>query len=326
MRPSSSPALRCPRPLARALARPRAGALALALLGPACAGGEKGADSEGSGEDGAADGASDGASDGGDGGGGDGGGAQRVEAVLGARCPEARRVGRVTLMGWSAGSPLSVDGQVLEAVHPWSQPPALEGGGCAFHTFDAGACGPCPGGEVCGADGACVAPPRTRKDVSVEVLGDGGLERFSADPTTGAVYGSLATVTARASLRLSWAGVEIVGPEMIVPDGGLVEPRVSFEGEADRPGAMTARWTPRGDGSQVGTLININHHAAGPTFTSCLVPEDAGGFEATAAMIDPLAVSTGLEFQGLDHTQVAAAELAGGDCVELRVMTRVFAR
>jgi hypothetical protein len=305
-------------------------ALGLALAGVGCAGAAK--DSGPSGADGASDGGSDGALDGvGDGAsdgasdGGDGGGAERVEATLGASCAEERRIGRVTLMGWGGDSPLSLDGTVLEAPHPWSQAPALEGGGCAFHTFDAAACGPCPGGTICAADGACVEEPRTRKDVQVEVIRDGATERFEADPTTGALYGTLGAVTARASLRVQWAGVEIIGPEMNVPDGGIVEPRVRFEGEADRPGAMTVAWSPRGDGSQVGTLIHINHHAAGPTFTTCRVPESDGGFGATAAMIDPLAVSTGLEFQGLDHMQTAAAELEGG-CVELRVMSRVFAR
>lgn len=299
--------------------------LGLALLGFGCTGDLKDSGGDG-GEDGVSDGSSDdGGDDGADDGGGDGGGAQRVEAVLDASCPEDRRIGRLTLMGWSGDSPLSLDGAVLDGVHPWSQPPALEGGGCAFHTFDAAACGPCPGGTICAADGACVEPPRSLKDVVVEVLRDGETERFNADPTTGALFGTLAGVSDRVALRVLWAGVEVIGPEMDVPDGLLADPRVSFAGEADLPGAMTARWTPRGDGSSVGTLININHHAAGPTFTTCRVAEASGGFDATAPMIDPLAVSTGLEFQGLDHMRVAAAELDAG-CVELRVMTRVFAR
>ncbi|MFM2248262.1 MAG: hypothetical protein RL071_4337 [Pseudomonadota bacterium] len=306
--------------------RPRAAALlGLALWAGACgsgakdsapAGGGEGADGSDGGE--GADGA-----DGGDGADGSDGGDGVVDAVLGATCADERRLGRVELQAWGPGAPLSVAGSVSAAPHPWMAPAVLEGGGCGFHSFDAAACGPCPGGTLCGADGACAEVPRTHKDLRVEIThGDGSLQ-VEADPTTGQLAGSLPSGVGAAQLVLRWGEVTVRGPAMNVPDGLLADPTVRFAGDGMAPGAMTARWTARGDGTRVGTHIAINHHAAGPTYTSCLVDESTGGFDATAEMIDPLAVVTGLEFQGLDHLQVAAAEVEGG-CVELRVWVRIF--
>ncbi len=65
------------------------------------------------------------------------------------------------------------------------------------------------------------------------------------------------------------------------------------------------------------THIPINHHAGGPTFTECWVEASVHTLQVPGAMLVPLAVETGLEFQGVEHVQVAAAETPAG-CVELR--------
>ena len=58
----------------------------------------------------------------------------------------------------------------------------------------------------------------------------------------------------------------------------------------------------------IGVMLILTSHA----------PVSAGSFRADADMVDPLAVSTGLEFQGVSHFAFAAAETAGG-CVEFRL-------
>ena len=79
---------------------------------------------------------------------------------------------------------------------------------------------------------------------------------------------------------------------------------------------------PAKDGAFVRTTIPINHHAGGPTFTECAAPDGSGAFHADAAMINPLAVKTGLEFQGVEHVFVAAAVTPQG-CVEFRFGTKI---
>jgi len=75
--------------------------------------------------------------------------------------------------------------------------------------------------------------------------------------------------------------------------------------------------TTQSAGSHVYTLIPINHHAGGPTFTRCVVDAAQGSFLVGEAMLKPLAVGTGLEFQSIAHVRFAAAETPKG-CVEFR--------
>jgi hypothetical protein len=49
------------------------------------------------------------------------------------------------------------------------------------------------------------------------------------------------------------------------------------------------------------------------------VPASAGALHVDGSMLLPLAVATGLEFQGMDHVRFAAAETPAG-CVEIRMM------
>ena len=70
-----------------------------------------------------------------------------------------------------------------------------------------------------------------------------------------------------------------------------------------------------------GTKIDLEE-AVAPIFT--LLDMVTGSFFAEATMVDPLAVSTGLEFQGIDHVYTAAAHTPDG-CVESWLGSRVFA-
>jgi hypothetical protein len=161
------------------------------------------------------------------------------------------------------------------------------------------------------------------KDAWVELASGAQTQTVQADAVTGQLYGQVTIGDGSAySLRLGWGDVEITVPELTMPVAPF-DGEVTMEGDYDAPGALAATWTPRSDGAFVGTKININHHAAGPTFTVCQAPGDAGGFAATATMINPLAVSTGLEFQGIDVHQIASAWVRGG-CVEVRMGKRHY--
>lgn len=243
-------------------------------------------------------------------------------AVLGATCPLPERLGRIELFTY--GGPLYLSGRLYDAPNPWFVAPVETTATCAHHHFNTSSCGTCPANQVCGASG-CVPEPRTLKQLTVTITSDGQSESFSADTTTGDLGDQVTVgdITSTIDLLVQGDGFTITMPASPVGDG-KVDLSVSGTGNQDLPGAITATWTPLTDGSTVASLIPINHHAGGPTFTSCLAPGSAGSFFAEATMVDPLAVSTGLEFQGIDHVYTAAAHTPDG-CVEFWLGSRVFA-
>jgi hypothetical protein len=120
-------------------------------------------------------------------------------------------------------------------------------------------------------------------------------------------------------MTLSWDETEVQLDAMPVAGAALDDVMVSVENDDyDMPGALDATWQPSPEGSIVRSRIPINHHAGGPTFTECRAPVSSGAFHADAAMINPLSVRTGLEFQGLQHAFVAAATTPEG-CIEFRL-------
>jgi hypothetical protein len=92
---------------------------------------------------------------------------------------------------------------------------------------------------------------------------------------------------------------------------------LTLDGGSDSPDGLAISWTPAPTGALVFTLIPINHHAGGPTYTECAVDAAVGSMHVPGEMLKPLAVSTGLEFQGVDHVRFAAAQTPDG-CVEFR--------
>ena len=236
---------------------------------------------------------------------------------LGAICPIEGKIGEIVII--SQGMPY-LSGQVFDRPNPWHGPAAEETDTCAFHRFDPDSCGGCPDGQVCGQDGACADQPRAATDLEVELIGAASAT-FTADPVTGQVFGEPpAGAGYETILRFGGHTVEI--PEIAMAPGGL-DYALSLEGDSSAPGAMDIAWTPGSDGSTVRTHLNINHHAAGPTFTTCAAPVASGAIHATATMIDPLAVVTGLEFQGVENSNTAAVWVEAG-CVELRYGTFDF--
>lgn len=273
------------------------------------------------GADGGADGGSDGGADGGSDGGADGGGGGG-EVRMGEACPADQKLGEIYLV--DQGATLYLGGRVADAVDPWVGAPALESAACAHFAYDAAACGgACPAGEVCGADGECTPQPRLRADVAVAVTIAGEAHEFSADASGGYLFGELPGAAAIDGLRLTVGGAAVDVPAMAV-GGDLPDLTVVAAGDWDAPGELTVSWTPAPAGTVVRTLIPINHHAGAPTFTACAAPADAGGFTVPADMVNPLAVITGLEFQGCHHVGLAAVHLADG-CVEVWAGTQILA-
>jgi hypothetical protein len=240
------------------------------------------------------------------------------EVVAGAACPVETRIAEIDLYAW--GDTASLSATVYDRPNPWYGPASLDNGTCAYHHVDPNACGSCDDGQVCGWEGTCVPEQRARHDVEIDVLVDGVSTPFLPDEATGQLWGDVGPADATYVLSLHAGDTTLVSPELRLA-AELADALVLGTGSYDAPTLLEASWTP--SSGRVRSVIPINHHAGGPTFTFCDVAADPGGFTATAEMLQPLAVSTGLEFQGLEHVESAAAE-ADGVCVEFRAGTNQY--
>lgn len=298
-----------PRPLPLPLGPPTPQSTALAvLLGLAVACG--GAPDKPDPARGHADSAGDsGGADGADGGGRDG------DVRRGELCPSAEKIGEVYLIPQGAG--LYVGGRIFDAPSPWIGPPVAATEACEHHAYDPASCGgPCPAGEVCGLDGVCAPEPRVRFDVRLEVEVDREFLHYEPDPTAGYFAGEAPMVDLLDGVRLTVGGEELVVSALPV-GGALPDLVVRAESDTlDAPGQLTVSWSPAPAGTLVRTVIPMNHHASAPTFTTCAAPVESGGFVVPAEMVDPLAVVTGLEFQGCGHVGAAAMRFTDG-CVDV---------
>jgi hypothetical protein len=268
------------------------------------------------------------ANDGGSPGAGEGGGAGAApsgpyHAVIGELCPVEDTIGVVELM--SAPS-LAVQAFLYDRPDPWVTDAELSTSTCEFHRYAPGDCGACDTGEVCSNQDQCVQEPRTIKNASLQLRTGSEQRQYFADPDLGGIYSTLDIGDASSSyaMTLSWEEIEVVLDPMPIASGELEG--VAIETESDvynMPGALDAMWQPPGDGAFVRSRIPINHHAGGPTFTECRAPTSAGTFHADAGMINPLSVQTGLEFQGIQHVFIAAANTPAG-CVEFRFGKAIY--
>ena len=244
------------------------------------------------------------------------------DAVLGKLCPVESLIGVVAL-SWSP-TPY-VQAELYDRTDPWIGKPELETPTCEFHHYTAGGCPACDAGEVCSLTGSCVPERRSIKDAKLVLTADGAKREYAANATLGGIYSMLDLGSAASSyaMTLSWGANVVNLAAMPVANGMLGNAAVMTEGDYSNPGALDATWKPSAQGAFVRSRIPINHHAGGPTFTECAAPESAGAFHADAAMINPLAVQTGLEFQGLEHVFVAAATTPAG-CIEFRFGARIL--
>ncbi len=242
-----------------------------------------------------------------------------IVAVPGQRCGLDERVGLITIE--DSGGTFYLQGAIDDRPTPWYGAPELSTEACDFHRFNPGAaCPPCSETELCGIDGTCSAAPVRLTDVVVKLTSTSD-ETYAADPTTGDIFGTL-TGTGPFAFDIQYGDTHITLVATAAPTA-LVDLTGTLEGGFEAPTKLDVAWSTTDAGTDVFTRIPINHHAAGPTFTECVVPGNAGALSVGQAMLEPLAVITGLEFQGLEHTRFAAAQTPAG-CVEVRVLRREF--
>lgn len=239
---------------------------------------------------------------------------------VGAVCALDERIGLVQI--WHEGETAMVYGVVYDGPDPWIGPPELTNETCAFHRFSPSSCGACDPGQVCAFSGDCVDARLAITDALLDVTSGGETTNIVADPITGDLYGPLLATGDDATVRLRAGGIDVELPALaFAPE--LEGVAIGGEGDTTTPEILHAVWTPRDDGSRVRTVIPINHHAGGPTFTVCDVPAVGGTFHADGEMLQPLATMTGLEFQNLDVSQTAAVHTSAG-CIDVRVGRQIY--
>ena len=253
----------------------------------------------------------------------DGGDGDVVAAVPGVRCALSERVAQIDLEAIGNGT-FYLNGWITDRPDPWFGEPEWVEGACSFHRFDpTAACEPCAPGALCSVDGTCVPAPKAVPGAVVTLAASGATQDFSAADESGYLYGPVTLAGDRFSLALTIGDVRVTVAEMTVP-GALADLTGNLEGDYDAPTRLSLSWSTTGlTDSTAFTRIPINHHAAGPTFAECALPASTGALEVGEAMLAPLAVITGLEFQGLDHVRFAAAETPAG-CVEIRYLQRNY--
>lgn len=247
-------------------------------------------------------------------------GGEAPSIALGEVCPIGERIGEITVR--DSGGPLAdLVGTIYDAPDPWIGAPELANDTCAFHAFSPDTCGTCPAPQVCAFDGVCVDPRLAYTDARLRI-DDGSMSvDLVADPITGQMYGAV-TAGADLTITIEFADLVIELPALSLA-APLPDLTRTLGGDDFNPESLDVTWTPRDDATRVSTVININHHAAGPTFTNCDVAASTGAFHADGEMLMPLAVITGLEYQGTMVSTTAAVDTAHG-CIDVRLGHVVF--
>ena len=251
-----------------------------------------------------------------DGGSDAGGDLGPVSATIGERCPLTERVGLVSI---SEGR---VNAFMFDRTDPLIGAPALTDPSCAFHEYRPAQPCSCSGDELCGIDGVCTAPPLRATDGRLVLEAAGERQLFTADPTLGDLGGEITLSGTAFTLEVTAFGQTVTLEQATEVPGEIASLTATLTGTYDSPEAIDASWDTFVSG-HVFTHIPINHHAGGATFTECAVDTASGALRVERPMLEPLAVSTGLEFQSFDHTRFAAAETARG-CVEIRFSSQQF--
>lgn len=240
----------------------------------------------------------------------------QAQAVVGDRCPDAERMGLILVGGYENG-PLQVSGDVQDALPLRLTEPVLTDANCAFNEeLLPGFCEDCPADKWCTHESQCVSYPATVANLRVELSAGSDVQVFEPQ-YGGGVYGNITLSGDTFGVRVTWGSDFEVSLAALQVPAQLENVAGSFEGGQENPDALNLTWTVPSDPALVYTYIPINHHAAGATNTQCTVAADAGSLHIDGAMLRPLAVVTGLEFQELLHARFAAARVAGG-CVEFR--------
>lgn len=236
-----------------------------------------------------------------------------LQAVLDTRCRYFERVGLVTVINWG-GPDRYLDLSLYDAPPPWLGPPTSADAACEFHRASQGPCS-CGSAQVCSYQNTCVAPPVAAPAVTLTLTGNGGTQTLNGDGA-GTLSGVVTVPDDALGLRLVAGSLEITVPPMSIPPA-LINPSGTLSGDYETPTAIDLSWTAPASPGHVYSHTNINHHVAEPTFTTCVVPASAQSLHIDGAMLQPLSVVTGLEFQAIEHIRFASVETPAG-CVEFR--------
>lgn len=237
-------------------------------------------------------------------------------AVPGQRCDQRTRVALLEISG-SGNFPPNFALTWDDRPAPWLTSPESSDSSCFFHRYPVSPNCTCSPSQVCDANDQCVDPPQPVPGLSVTIRGS-ATETFTGD---GSLYGSLMANDPSYSLEVKGAGLTVtLGASSLPPELNNLED--SLIGTLEAPDGLHISWDSVAGSSRLYTSVPINHHVGTPTFTECDVPASSGQLHIDGAMLRPLAVITGLEFQGVQHVNFAAAELPGG-CFEIR-FTRVY--
>ncbi len=243
-----------------------------------------------------------------------------IVAVPGERCAMTERVGLVEIQGSQYGVYVTAD--LRDAPRPDVAAPTLSTATCNYYKFNpSSSCAPCSAGEVCDLSGTCVDKPARLTQATLTITSEGQQQVFAPMGDDDAIGGTITLPGDSFALTLDAYGQQITLVETLVPDAleGVEETLV---GGSQSPSSLDISWNTPED-AEVHTLININHHVFEPTFTDCHVQASTGTMHIDGDMLMPLAVVTGLEFQGVDHMRFAAADTPSG-CVEFRYSRRTF--
>ncbi len=244
------------------------------------------------------------------------------EAVAGQRCTQGNRIGTVQVMRSAWGPSIDVSATINDRPEILGNQAEMGNNSCTFYKQSAvGFCEPaCVGGTTCDGAGMCVPYPVQATDVVLTLTG--GQQSQTFEPQSGGTWGTLTLTGDAFSADVKWGDYTVTLAQTLVP--GLLENLVgTLEGAYDKPTGISVTWTPISNAGLVFTHIPINHHASGPTYTECAVDASEGVLHVPQEMLEPLAVITGLEFQGLEHVLFAAATTPQG-CIEFKFGTGIY--
>lgn len=248
-------------------------------------------------------------------------GTEMAQATLGKFCDPLERAGVITLS--RRGEDLYAKGWVYASSDPFIGELKDSDANCKF--YSAMACKPGMYGHPCTETGEkntcihgeCSLPPTVIRNV-VAIISNGTESDTlqldaDANPKSELEGENL-------SMEILWSGQRIIVPPMQIPEAFenlMIEGIDNFEPKnlVD----LNFSWSPPGmKGSRLFTHIPINHHAYDEgTFVECEVDAAVGKLKVVNKMLKPLAVKTGLEFQSVQHLNVASAETEEG-CIEIR--------
>lgn len=244
------------------------------------------------------------------------------QASVGGTCPPGERVAWVEIERMESDTiRYYVNAWAQDRAHPAIGEPAQTVGACLFYEAPKG-CAGCEGGETCGVGGVCAPLPVGVGGATVAIAGTGDASQSLVTDEYGYVGDWVSVDGSAFAVTLSFGDVVVEGPALEVP-ADLSDVTGILSGDYDNPESVQINWSGGEDDAAVFTHIPINHHVGGQTFTRCTVSALAGSLVADGAVLLPLAVSTGLEFQGIEHVRSATASTSAG-CVEFRYLNRIY--